>query len=51
MTGIAIAFLALSIILLWGGLVFAVIYYRRSGAAGGEPPVDRAGHVSYPHDT
>ena len=51
MTGTAIAFLLLAIIILWGGLALAVVYYVRSGAAGGQPPRDREGNVSWPHDT
>ncbi len=51
MTGTAIAFLLLAIIVLWGGLATAVVYYRRSGASGGQPTRDREGRASYPHDT
>lgn len=51
MTGTAIAFLLLAIVIVWGGLALAVVYYRSSGAAGGEPVRDRTGKVSYPHDT
>ncbi|NLG23467.1 MAG: methionine/alanine import family NSS transporter small subunit [Actinomycetales bacterium] len=51
MTGTAIAFLLLAIIVLWGGLALAIVYYRRSGAAGGQPVRDREGNVSIPHDT
>ncbi|MCK0110662.1 MetS family NSS transporter small subunit [Ornithinimicrobium sp. F0845] len=51
MTGTAIAFLLLAIIVLWGGLALAVMYYVRSGAAGGQPRRDREGHVTWPRDT
>lgn len=51
MTGTAIAFLLLAILVVWGGLALAVVFYRRSGASGGEPVRDRSGHVSFPHDT
>lgn len=51
MTGIAIVFLILSAVLLWGGLALAIVYYRRSGAAGGVPPRDRSGEATWPRDT
>ena len=51
MTGIAILFLVISVVVVWGGLGMAVWYYRKSGAAGGVPPVDREGHPSFPRDT
>lgn len=51
MTPVAIVFLILSVVLVWGGLAVAARYYVRSGAAGGEPPRDEAGHLREPHDT
>ena len=51
MTLSALAFLILAIVILWGGLAMAIVFYRRSGASGGEPPRNQSGEPSWPRDT
>lgn len=40
MTGTAIAFMALAIVLVWGGLVAAVVRLRKEGGYDDETPHD-----------
>lgn len=40
MTGTALAFMALSVVLVWGGLVLAIVRLRREGGYEDEAPHD-----------
>ncbi|BDZ64834.1 methionine/alanine import family NSS transporter small subunit [Agromyces mangrovi Wang et al. 2018] len=55
MTGIAIAFLIIALLVVWGGLVASILYLRRRPEAGEYPPGGEDDHredeAPIEHDT